>query len=87
MSPSLQSGIRISGRDQRGFRAPMLFFRHHRTGLSYPYKMHNTPAPLRELLAATQEMDRWFLDCVDGWQRTALVGHWVKCHLACSVLQ
>lgn len=44
-------------------------FRHHLIGRKHPYKMRNTPEtpPLKELWAATQEMDRWFLDRVDGW--------------------
>ena len=44
-------------------------FRHHLTGRPHGYAMRNTveTPPLRDLWVATQEMDRWYVDTVDGW--------------------
>ena len=44
-------------------------FRHHLTSRRHRYTMRNTHVtpPLKDLWAAVQEMDRWYIDQVDGW--------------------
>jgi uncharacterized damage-inducible protein DinB len=45
-------------------------FRHHLVGRRHSYSARNTELtpPLDELWARMQEMDRWYLDLVRGWQ-------------------
>ncbi len=49
-------------------------FRHHLTGRPHGYTMRNTveTPPIRDLWAATQEMDRWYVDTVDEWSEDDL---------------
>jgi uncharacterized damage-inducible protein DinB len=44
-------------------------FRHHLTDRTHAYTMRNTEEtpPVRTLWAATQEMDRWYIELVEGW--------------------